>query len=117
MRRLAGRALGSAPCTLDYQRDVTSTPDIRAEFAIEDRHGDRAINKNEVVAEADEWGRVPPHYAAMARSNGEVRQHLKQTEDPNPRDHEGWTLLLFAARSARHDVLGSYSMQVPESMR
>ena len=53
----------------------------------------------------------------MARSNGEVRQHLKQTEDPNPRDHEGWTLLLFAARSARHDVLGSYAMQVPESMR
>jgi hypothetical protein len=57
------------------------------------------------VTEAEEWGRVPLHYAAMERSIEAVRQHLKQTGDPNPRDHEGWTPLLFAGRSANPDVL------------
>ncbi|OLT34762.1 hypothetical protein BJF84_17170 [Rhodococcus sp. CUA-806] len=57
------------------------------------------------MTEKDEWGRVPLHYAAMERPIEEVRQLLSQAVDPDPRDIGGWTPLLYAARSARPEVV------------
>ena len=64
-----------------------------------------AISENVTVTETDEWGRVPLHYAAMDRPIDDVRELLSEAVDPDPRDIGGWTPLLYAARSARHEVV------------
>lgn len=63
-----------------------------------------ALSKGGVMAELDEWGRVPLHYAALEGPIVEVTKLLR-INDVNARDFENWTPLHFAARSGRADVV------------
>jgi len=56
------------------------------------------------MADTDEWGRLPLHYAALEGELGEVRD-LLATTDVNIVDNEGWTPLHFAASVGRTDTV------------
>ncbi|WP_186626581.1 ankyrin repeat domain-containing protein [Rhodococcus sp. BP22] len=57
------------------------------------------------MTETDRAGRVPLHYAALDGEVENVRRLLSETDDPDPRDLEGWTPLLFASRAARTEIV------------
>ncbi|WP_169914776.1 ankyrin repeat domain-containing protein [Rhodococcoides yunnanense] len=48
---------------------------------------------------------MPLHYAALDGETEEVKRLLGETNDPDPRDLEGWTPLLFASRAAYTDIV------------
>ncbi|WP_072802941.1 ankyrin repeat domain-containing protein [Rhodococcoides yunnanense] len=53
----------------------------------------------------DKGGRVPLHYAALDGEIDKVRRLLGDSNDPDPRDLEGWTPLLFASRAAHTGII------------